>query len=47
LLVVASLVSLLIDRHSFYEHLKIQYMHELIKGQGQNEGEKAEISNDI
>jgi H+/Cl- antiporter ClcA len=27
----ASLVALLVDRHSFYDHLKIQYMHELIK----------------
>ena len=26
---VASLVSLLIDRHSFYERLKVQYIHEI------------------
>jgi len=28
---VASLAALLIDRHSFYDHLKYQYMHELVK----------------
>lgn len=28
---VASLVAMLIDKHSFYDHLKYQYMHELIK----------------
>ncbi len=28
---VASLVALLIDKHSFYDHLKYQYTHELIK----------------
>ncbi|HEX9509790.1 MAG TPA: chloride channel protein [Puia sp.] len=27
----ASLVALLVDKHSFYDHLKYQYMHELIK----------------
>ncbi|HVU57343.1 MAG TPA: chloride channel protein [Puia sp.] len=27
----ASLVAMLIDKHSFYDHLKYQYMHELIK----------------
>jgi len=26
---LASLVSLLIDRHSFYDHLKYQYIHDL------------------
>jgi H+/Cl- antiporter ClcA len=26
---VASLVSFIIDRHSFYDHLKIQYIHDL------------------
>jgi H+/Cl- antiporter ClcA len=30
----ASLVALLIDKHSFYDHLKYQYMHELIKEEG-------------
>ena len=28
---VASLVAMLIDKHSFYDHLKYQYMHQLIK----------------
>jgi H+/Cl- antiporter ClcA len=28
---VASLVSMLIDKHSFYDHLRFQYVHELIK----------------
>jgi len=28
---VASLVSMLIDKHSFYDHLKFQYMRELIR----------------
>lgn len=28
---VASLAALLVDRHSFYDHLKYQYMHELVK----------------
>jgi H+/Cl- antiporter ClcA len=27
----ASLVALLVDKHSFYDHLKYQYMHELVK----------------
>ena len=44
---VASLVSLLIDKHSFYEHLKIQYMHELLKDEEPNAGKKAEVSGDI
>jgi len=30
----ASLVALLVDKHSFYDHLKYQYMHELIKEDG-------------
>jgi H+/Cl- antiporter ClcA len=42
---VASLVSLLIERHSIYEHLKIQYMHELLKDQEQSERKKAEVAN--
>lgn len=28
---VASLVSMLIDKHSFYDHLRFQYVHELVK----------------
>ncbi|MBN9386243.1 MAG: chloride channel protein [Chitinophagaceae bacterium] len=28
---MASLVAMLVDKHSFYDHLKYQYMHELIK----------------
>jgi H+/Cl- antiporter ClcA len=28
---VSSLVSLLVDKHSFYDHLRYQYVHELIK----------------
>lgn len=28
---VASVASLVIDRHSLYEHLKLQYMHELLR----------------
>jgi H+/Cl- antiporter ClcA len=28
---VASLVAMLVDKHSFYDHLKVQYTHELIK----------------
>ena len=28
---VASLVAMLIDKHSFYDHLKYQYMHEVMK----------------
>jgi len=27
---VASLVSLLVDKHSFYDHLRTQYVHELL-----------------
>ena len=27
----ASLVAMLVDKHSFYDHLKYQYMHELIR----------------
>ena len=30
----ASLVAMLVDKHSFYDHLKYQYMHELIKEDG-------------
>jgi H+/Cl- antiporter ClcA len=36
---VASLVSILIDKHSFYDHLKVQYIREL------NEEEKLENTN--
>jgi H+/Cl- antiporter ClcA len=28
---IASLVAMLVDKHSFYDHLKYQYMHELMK----------------
>ena len=28
---IASLVAILVDKHSFYDHLKFQYTHELIK----------------
>ncbi|MDP4247069.1 MAG: chloride channel protein [Bacteroidota bacterium] len=28
---VASLVAMLVDKHSFYDHLKVQYMHDLLK----------------
>lgn len=28
---VASLVAMLVDKHSFYDHLKYQYMHEVMK----------------
>jgi len=28
---VASLVSLLVDKHSLYDHLKYQYMHAVLK----------------
>jgi H+/Cl- antiporter ClcA len=28
---VASLVAMIVDKHSFYDHLKYQYMHDLIK----------------
>ncbi|MES1159554.1 MAG: chloride channel protein [Bacteroidota bacterium] len=38
----SSLVALLIDRHSFYDHLKVQYMHELTR-----EEEKPEIPLDV
>jgi H+/Cl- antiporter ClcA len=37
---VASLVSLLIDRHSFYDRLKIQYMHDLHQEPEENESTK-------
>jgi H+/Cl- antiporter ClcA len=43
---VASLVSLLVDKHSFYEHLKLQYMHELIKEHEQKEM-KEEVQKEI
>lgn len=35
---VASLVSMLIDKHSFYDHLRFQYVHELIKEEGNSNG---------
>jgi len=44
---VASLVSLLIDRKSFYEHLKVQYIHELLKEHEQNERKKVEVAKNI
>ena len=31
---VASLVAMLVDKHSFYDHLKVQYAHELIREEG-------------
>jgi len=34
---VASLVSLLIDRHSFYERLKVQYIHEIHQEENSND----------
>jgi hypothetical protein len=37
---VSSLVSLLIDKHSLYEHLKHQYMHSLIKEHDQKVAEE-------
>jgi len=34
---VASLVAMLIDKHSFYDHLKYQYMHEVMKDEVKDE----------
>jgi hypothetical protein len=34
----ASLVALLVDKHSFYDHLKYQYVHELVKEEGGIDG---------
>ncbi len=31
---VANLAAMLIDKHSFYDHLRYQYVHELIKEDG-------------
>jgi hypothetical protein len=28
---IASLVAMLIDKHSFYDHLKYQYVHEVVQ----------------
>ncbi|MGI8950519.1 MAG: chloride channel protein [Chitinophagaceae bacterium] len=41
---VASIVSVLIDKHSFYEHLKFQYMHELMKEDEQKEMEDLKVT---
>ncbi|MHA4807155.1 chloride channel protein [Flavitalea flava] len=35
---VASLVSMLIDKHSFYDHLRYQYVHELLKDEDPEKG---------
>ena len=41
---VASIVSYVIDEHSFYDHLKVQYMHELTKEHEQREMQVKELS---
>ena len=41
---VASLVSLLIDRHSFYDRLKIQYMHELHQEPGADDSTRVKAT---
>lgn len=43
--IVASLVSLLIDKHSFYDHLKHQYLHDLkMEEEAENAQEKKAIT---
>jgi len=41
---VASLVSFLIDKHSLYDHLKFQYMHELTKEHQEKESPVKQLS---
>jgi len=41
---VASIVSIAIDKHSFYDHLKLQYMRELTKDAEQNEMQEEDVS---
>jgi H+/Cl- antiporter ClcA len=44
---VASLIAMLVDKHSFYDHLKYQYMHEVLKDEaapGDERHDKQELA---
>ncbi|HYK44196.1 MAG TPA: chloride channel protein [Parafilimonas sp.] len=41
---VASLVSFVIDKHSLYDHLKFQYMHELTREHEEKESRIKQLS---
>jgi hypothetical protein len=40
---VSNLAALLVDKHSLYEHLKHQYMHDLLKENREAENEAGTV----